>query len=83
MEKCIYYLTVIDNSSRVSEVNSVNIKKQIVITSEKRLKHTDIRKIANYIISYTSTPMGGLCPDVPILSFEGDIIVYFKYKVIN
>ena len=74
MEKCIYYLTVIDNSSRVSEANSVDIKKQIVITSEKRLKHTDIRKISNYIISYTSTPMG-LCPDVPILSFEGDVIV--------
>ena len=45
MEKCIYYLTVIDSSSRVSEMNSVDIKKQIVITSEKRLKHTDIRKI--------------------------------------
>ena len=51
MEKCIYYLTVIDSSSRASEANSVNIKKQIVITSEKRLKHTDIRKISNYIIS--------------------------------
>ena len=21
----------------------------------------------------------GLCPDVPILSFEGDVIVYFDY----
>ena len=78
MEKYIYYLTVIDSSSSASEANSVNIKKQIVITSEKRLKHTDIRKISNYIISYTSAPIG-LCPDVPIPSFEGDVIAYFKY----